>query len=137
MVEEANQTKKFHVDAVSDASRTSKGFNDALKDIENQSKGVRKNTETNVKDGTYAVEVTSFVENQGLPGSGKATIKVTFENNRIRDITVPKYTDTPVIGGMAFGILKKKSSKIKLHQSMQFQVLRFHQMHIFQAWKKQ
>lgn len=111
LVEEANQTHKFRVDAVSGASRTSKGFNDALKDIENQSNGVKESTKTNVKDGTYTVEVTSFVENQGLPGSGKATIKVTFENNYIKDISVPKYTDTPVIGGMAFDILKKEIIK--------------------------
>lgn len=111
LVEEANQTKKFHVDAVSGASRTSKGFNDALKDIENQSKGVKKSTETNVNDGTYSITVTSFVENQGLPGSGKALIKVTFKDNQIKDISVPKYTDTPVIGGMAFDILKKEIIK--------------------------
>lgn len=111
LVEEVNQTKKFCVDAVSGASMTSKGFNDALKDIEDQSKGVKKSTDTNMKDGTYTVEVTSFAENQGLPVSGKATMNVTFKDNRIEDIIVPKYTDTPVIGGMAFDLLKNKILK--------------------------
>lgn len=111
LVEEANQTQKFHVDAVSGASRTSKGFNDALKDIEKQSNGVKESTETNVKDGTYTVDVKSFAENQGLPISGKATIKVTFNDNKIEDIEASKYTDTPVIGGMAFNILRDQIIK--------------------------
>ncbi|WP_278341085.1 FAD-dependent oxidoreductase [Lactobacillus acetotolerans] len=106
LIEEVNKTGKFEVDAVSGASRTSKAFNEALKDIENQAKGIKTSTETTVKDGTYTENVTSFVENEGLPGSGKATMEVSFKDNKISDIKVPKYTDTPVIGGMAFKILK-------------------------------
>lgn len=111
LVEKANKSGKYHVDAVSGASLTSKGFNSALKDIENQMNGVAVSTETSVKDGTYEEQVTSFAENEGLPGAGNATMKVTFKNNEIEDIKVLKYTDTPVIGGMAFGLLKDKIIK--------------------------
>ncbi len=111
LIEEANQTKKFQVDVVAGASITSKGFNEALKDIENQVKGIKKSTETSVKDGTYTVDVKSFAENQGLPVSGKATIEVTFSENKIKEIVASKYTDTPVIGGMAFNLLKNQIIK--------------------------
>lgn len=77
LVDEANKTGKFSVDAVSGASLTSKGFNVALKDIQNQVNGVTVSTETNVKDGTYEEHVTSFAENEGLPGAGKATVNTT------------------------------------------------------------
>lgn len=108
LINSANQTHQFEVDGVSGASHTSDGFNAALKDAVDQSNGVQKSTETTVKDGTYTVDVDSFVENQGLPGKGKATMAVSFKDNQIQDITVPKYTDTPVIGGMAFKLLKDK-----------------------------
>ncbi len=108
LVDEANKTGKFSVDAVSGASLTSKGFNVALKDIQNQVNGVTVSTETNVKDGTYEEHVTSFAENEGLPGAGKATVKVTFKDNKITDIEVPEYTDTPVIGGIVADLHKAR-----------------------------
>lgn len=108
LVDAANKSKKFQVDVLSGASRTSKGFNEALKDIENQLNGVEVGTETTVKDGNYTVEVKSFKENQGLPGTGRALMNVTFKDNKITNIVVPEYTDTPVIGGMAFDLLKNK-----------------------------
>lgn len=108
LVAAANQNKQFKVDGVSGASHTSDGFNAALKDVENQVNGVQPTTVTNVKDGTYVVNFDSFVENQGLPGKGKDTLVVTFKDNQIHDLQVPDYTDTPVIGGMAFDLLKKQ-----------------------------
>lgn len=113
LVNEANSEKKFTVDAVSGASFTSKGFNDALDKARRKSLGkdVNVSTETNVKDGTYTVKVKSFDENEGLPAVGKATMEVTFKDNKIEDIEVPEYTDTPVIGGMAFRLLKDKIIK--------------------------
>ncbi|CAM3210709.1 FAD-dependent oxidoreductase [Lactiplantibacillus plajomi] len=108
LVATANQNKQFKVDGVSGASHTSDGFNAALKDVENQVNGVQPTTVTNVKDGTYVVNFDSFVENQGLPGKGKDTLVVTFKDNQIHDLQVPDYTDTPVIGGMAFDLLKKQ-----------------------------
>lgn len=110
LLDEAKSTSKFEVDAVSGASITSKAFNEALEDIRRQASGEKAdtNTETTLKDGTYTVDVKSFKENQGLPGTGKLTMKVTFDNNKISDIEVPEYTDSPVIGGMAFNLLKNR-----------------------------
>lgn len=110
LLDEAKSTSKFEVDAVSGASITSKAFNEALEDIRRQASGEKAdtNTETTLKDGTYTVDVKSFKENQGLPGTGKLTMKVTFDNNKISDIKVPEYTDSPVIGGMAFNLLKNR-----------------------------
>jgi len=108
LLETANQQHQFEIDGISGASHTSDGFNAALKDVSNQLNGIKKSTVTRVQDGTYTVDIDSFAENQGLPGKGKATMKVSFEDNKIQDISVPQYTDTPVIGGMAFQILKQK-----------------------------
>lgn len=117
LLEEAKKTTSFHVDAVSGASITSKAFNEALADIKRQATGKTANTstETTVKDGTYTEKVKSFKENEGLPGTGNLTMKVTFKDNKIDNIEVPKYTDSPVIGGMAFNLLKNRILK---NQSM-------------------
>jgi len=110
LLNEAKSTSELEVDAVSGASITSKAFNEALEDIRRQASGekVNTNTETTVKDGTYTVDAKSFKENQWLPGTGKLTMKVTFNKNKISDIEVPEYTDSPVIGGMAFNLLKNR-----------------------------
>lgn len=110
LLTEAKNTSKFEVDAVSGASITSRAFNEALEDIRRQASGQKADTstETTLKDGTYTVKVKSFKENQGLPGTGNLTMKVTFDQNKISNIEVPEYTDSPVIGGMAFSLLKDR-----------------------------
>lgn len=113
LVKEANDTHCLVVDAISGASHTSAGFNKALADIKRQATGETgdASTETNLKDGTYEATAKSLKDREGLPGEGKMTLQATFENNRIKDITVPEYTDTKIMGGMAFDILKKQVLK--------------------------
>ena len=65
-------------------------------------------TETTLKDGTYTATVPSLIDLEGLVNVGEMTLEATFKDNKIESITVPKYTDTQVIGGIAFEELAKK-----------------------------
>ena len=64
--------------------------------------------ETTLKDGTYTATVPSLIDLEGLVNVGEMTLEATFKDNKIESITVPKYTDTQVIGGIAFEELAKK-----------------------------
>ena len=64
-------------------------------------------TETTLKDGTYTATVPSLIDLEGLVNVGEMTLEATFKDNKIESITVPKYTDTQVIGGIAFEELAK------------------------------
>ncbi|MDD3410047.1 MAG: FAD-dependent oxidoreductase, partial [Eubacteriales bacterium] len=110
LVQEVVNSKAFAADAVSGATFTSNGFNAALADAENQAKGivVEVSTETNVADGTYTATVPSLIDTEGLAGIGELTLEATFADNKITSITVPAYTDTKIIGGMAFDILSQR-----------------------------
>lgn len=110
LAEAATESHAFSVDAVAGATFTSNGFNAALKDAENQAKGivVEVSTETNVTDGTYEVTVASLKDTEGLAGIGELTVAVTFADNKITAIETPKYTDTEIIGGLAFDILTER-----------------------------
>ena len=110
LVEEAVSSKAFAVDAVAGATFTSQGFNAALAAAEAQAKGEELvvSTETTVQDGTYTATVPSLVDTEGLAGIGELTMEVTFANNEIESIALPAYTDTPIIGGMAFDILTER-----------------------------
>ena len=101
---EAAETHAFSVDAVAGATLTSAGFNAALKDVENQAKGivVAVSTETTLADGVYTATVPSLIDIEGLVNVGEMTLEATFKDNRITGICVPSYTDTQVIGGIAF-----------------------------------
>lgn len=116
MVEQAVASKAFTADTIAGATLTSNGFNEALKDAENQAKGIEVvvSTETTVADGTYSAKVPSCKDTEGLAGIGEMTIEVTFKDNKITEINVPEYTDTLVIGGMAFAIL---GEQVIEHQS--------------------
>jgi fumarate reductase flavoprotein subunit len=110
LAEAAAASHAYSVDAVAGATFTSDGFNAALKDVENQAKGVvvEVSTETDVKDGTYEVTVASLKDTEGLAGIGELTVAVTFADNKITAIETPKYTDTEIIGGLAFDILTER-----------------------------
>ena len=110
LAEAAMQSHAFSVDGVSGATLTSNGFNAALADVENQAKGIETviSTETTLKDGTYTATVPSLIDIEGLVNVGEMTMEATFKDNQIVEIKVPAYTDTLVIGGIAFEELAQK-----------------------------
>ncbi|KRM74560.1 FAD-dependent oxidoreductase [Secundilactobacillus collinoides] len=108
LVKEANDTKAFKVDAVSGASFTSGGFNQAMADVKRQALGQSAPTDTKLTDGTYSATVKSLKDREGLPGVGEMTLSATFADDQITQIETPAYTDTRIMGGMAFDILKKQ-----------------------------
>ena len=109
LVEAAVSTGAFEVDAVAGATVTSKAFNAALAAAEKLARGesAEVSTETTLQDGTYTATVPSLIDLEGLVNVGEMTLEATFKDNRIESITVPKYTDTQVIGGIAFEELAK------------------------------
>ena len=110
LAEAAASSHAFSVDGVAGATFTSEGFNAALKAAENAAKGIEVvvSTETTLKDGTYTATVPSLIDLEGLVNVGEMTLEATFKDNRIESISVPKYTDTQVIGGIAFEELAAK-----------------------------
>ncbi len=109
LVEAAVSTGAFSVDSVAGATLTSTGFNAALANAEKLAKGetIEVSTETTLKDGTYTATVPSLIDLEGLVNVGEMTMEATFKDNKIESIAVPKYTDTQVIGGIAFEELAK------------------------------
>ena len=109
LVDAAVASGAFQVDTVSGATFTSNGFNEALANVEKQAKGeaVTVNTETTLANGTYTATVPSLIDIEGLVNVGEMTLEATFQDNRIEAISVPAYTDTQVIGGIAFEELSK------------------------------
>ncbi len=106
----AVSTGAFAVDSIAGATFTSNGFNAALAAAEAMAKGesVEVSTETTLKDGTYTATIPSLIDLEGLVNVGEMTLEATFKDNKIESITVPKYTDTQVIGGIAFEELSEK-----------------------------
>ena len=83
----------------------------AIKEVVNEALaggGAEVSTETTLADGTYTATVPSLIDLEGLVNVGEMTLEATFKDNKIESITVPKYTDTQVIGGIAFEELAKK-----------------------------
>ena len=116
LVEEAVASSAFEADSVSGATYTSSGFNEALQKAYQQAAGIVAEavTETNLTDGTYTVSVPSLIDVEGLTSVGEMTLEATFAGNEITAITVPAFTDTFVIGGIAF---EKLAEEIIANQS--------------------
>ena len=110
LAEAAASTGAFEVDSVAGATFTSNGFNAALAAAEKMAKGesAEVSTETTVADGTYTATVPSLKDTEGLAGIGELTVAVTFKDNKIEKIETPAYTDTEIIGGLAFDILAER-----------------------------
>ena len=110
LVDAATSTGAFAVDTVTGSTVTSNAFNAALAVAEKLAKGesVEVSTETTLADGTYSATVPSLIDIEGLVNVGELTLEATFKDNKIEKITVPKYTDTQVIGGIAFEVLTEE-----------------------------
>lgn len=109
LVQTAQGRNNFSVDGISGASYTSKAFNQALTLAKIAAQDEKQEATLTLNDGQYTTTVNSFQEHEGLPGIGKMTMLATFKDNKITDIEVPEYTDTHIMGGMAFDILTKKA----------------------------
>lgn len=98
------------VDGVSGATVTSNAIREALKAAINQAKGISLE-EVKLNDGEYTSQASSYAEINGLATTGSLTMKVTIKNHKIDTIEVPEFTDTDIIGGMAFPMLSEKVIK--------------------------
>ena len=122
LIDAALAAKSFEVDSIAGATFTSKAFNAAMNDVRNQAMGIETvvSTETTLADGTYTATVPSLIDTEGLAGTGELTLEVTFKDNQIEEITFVDYTDTEIIGGLAFEIL---AQKVLDHQSTDIDAL--------------
>lgn len=98
------QSSEF--DGVAGASVTSAAVKEALQKALDAAMGKEAQGATlDMKDGTYTATAISYAEENGLAKPGTLNIEVVIEGNKISSINVVDYTDTDVIGGMAFPIL--------------------------------
>ena len=94
------------IDGVSGATFTSDAVKAAAADALAQAEGTETAAaELNMADGTYTATAESYDEQYGLYTPGEMTMTVEIADNKITSITVDPYTDTDIIGGMAFPIL--------------------------------
>lgn len=98
------QSSEF--DGVAGASVTSAAVKEALQKALDAAMGKEAQGATlDMKDGTYTATAISYAEENGLAKPGTLNVEVVIEGNKISSINVVDYTDTDVIGGMAFPIL--------------------------------
>jgi fumarate reductase flavoprotein subunit len=91
------------IDGVSGCTVSSNALKEAVQKALNQAKLVSAPASSIMKDGTYTASVKSYAEINGLAtGNGKMTMEVSVADNKIATIKVLDYTDTSVIGGMAY-----------------------------------
>lgn len=106
------------VDIIAGCTVSSNAMKEAVQNALNKAKGVETSTELNMDNGVFKATVKSYAEVNGLAtGEGSMTMEVTIEGNEIKDIKVPEYTDTSIIGGMAFpqlieAVLKSQSMAV-------------------------
>ena len=77
-------------------------------------------TEVAMNDGTYTATVVSFDEIVGVVTPGEMTMNVTIADNKITSIEIPEFTDSDIIGGMAF---EKLTADVIEYQSMDVDTL--------------
>ncbi|KAA9233730.1 FAD-dependent oxidoreductase [Aerococcus mictus] len=97
------------VDGVSGATISSDAIKHGVQKALNQFHGIEQDQATDLRDGSYQTQVKSFKEINGLPTDG-AYLKLSAEikDNAIKAIDIIDYTDSEVIGGMAYDILKEQ-----------------------------
>lgn len=98
------------VDGVSGATITSDAVKKAAANAISEAKGETSSAaiDLSLKDGTYTATASSYAEQYGLATTGSMTMTAQVKDNQIADIQVSDYTDTDIIGGMAFPILAKE-----------------------------
>lgn len=107
MLQQILNAQSDEIDGMSGATVTSNAVREALRSALNQAKGISSN-ELSMTDGTYSAAAASYAEINGLATTGSLTMEVTIKNNKIEAIEIPEYTDTDIIGGMAFPILTER-----------------------------
>lgn len=92
------------VDGVAGATVTSEAIRTAAQAALDEAAGVQKEA-ASMKDGVYSATVPSYAQMYGLATTGSMTLTTTIEGGKIAAIVVDEYTDTDIIGGMAFPML--------------------------------
>ena len=107
MPEQIMSAQSAEVDGVAGATVTSDAVRGAVQSALNEAMGI-KETAAPLTDGTYTAQAPSYAEMYGLATTGSMTLKLTVAHKKISEIEVTEYTDTDIIGGMAFPILAQK-----------------------------
>ena len=92
------------VDGVSGATYTSTAVKEATQSALDQGMGVA-STASKMNDGTYTATAPSYAQINGLMTAGSLSMTVTVKDNKFESIAIDDFTDTDIIGGMAFPIL--------------------------------
>lgn len=98
------------VDGISGATITSDAVKKAAANAIAAAKGEASTeaADLTLKDGTYTATAASYAEQYGLATTGSMTMTADVKDNQITNIEVSDYTDTDIIGGMAFPILSQE-----------------------------
>ena len=104
------EAQSAQVDGVSGCTYSSDAIKEAAQQAINQALGqtASQTGQLSMEDGTYTAQAVSYAEVNGLATEGQLTMSVTIADNEITDISVDDYTDTDIIGGMAFPILAEE-----------------------------
>ena len=109
LVEQIKTAQSAEIDGVSGATVTSTAVKNAAAKAIAQAEGSEMAAaELNMTDGTYTAKATSYDEENGLYCPGELTMTVEVKDNKVASVTVDPYTDTDIIGGMAFPILAER-----------------------------
>ncbi len=104
------EAQSAEVDGISGCTYSSNAIKEAAQEALDQAAGKAESSgsELTMTDGTYTAQTVSYAEVNGLATEGQLTMSVTIADNQITDISVDEYTDTDIIGGMAFPILAEE-----------------------------
>ena len=108
------EAQSAEVDGVAGATVTSTAIRTALNAALNEAAGIQADAAA-LNDGVYTATAPSYAEVNGLATTGSMTLTLTVKDGKIAEITVSDFTDTDIIGGMAYPIL---SEKVVATQSM-------------------
>lgn len=108
------EAQSAEVDGVAGATVTSTAIRTALTAALNEAAGIQADAAA-LNDGVYTATAPSYAEVNGLATTGSMTLTLTVKDGKIAEITVSDFTDTDIIGGMAYPIL---SEKVVATQSM-------------------
>lgn len=101
------EAQSADVDVVSGSTVTSSAVKEAAQAAIDLAMGKTAKDAAAMASGTYTATATSYAQVNGLATEGSLSMTVAIEENKIKDISVDTYTDTDIIGGMAFPLLRE------------------------------
>ena len=108
MPEQILSAQSADVDGVSGCTFTSNAVKEAAQAAIDAAMDSESSGELSMADGVYTATTVSYAEVNGLATEGELSMSVTVKDNAIADIVVNDYTDTDIIGGMAFPLLTEE-----------------------------